>query len=130
MRLSTAADPGLALLTRDDKATYWPAEIRLKKHSNPDSQALRAMHHSGNGSAFARWPCKQRNDRQEPPSLPRAKARSSCNYLHGTPICSTQFLHRPIMSIFTEQYQYNTGLPSSVQHDGVGCMTELAALII
>ena len=98
--------------------------------SKPSSKTMSATRRGGDSSAMALWPCKQRNDRQEPPSLPRAKPRSSCNYLHGTPICSTQFLHRPIMSIFTEQYQYNIGLPSSVQHDGVGCMTELAALII
>jgi hypothetical protein len=61
---------------------------------------------------------KQRKDGQKPPSLPHAKARSSCNNLHGTLIYSTQFLHRQFMSIFIKQYQHNAELPSLVQDDG------------
>lgn len=36
----------------------------------------------------------------------------------GIKVDSTQFLHKQIMSIFTEQYQHNTGLPPSVQGYG------------
>jgi hypothetical protein len=60
---------------------------------------------------------KQRNDGQNPLSLPHAKACSNYQNPHGTLIYSTQFLHREIMSIFTKQYQHITELPSLVQGD-------------
>ena len=61
---------------------------------------------------------EQRNDKQNPPLLLHAIARSSCSNLHGTLIYSAQFLHRQIISIFTVQYQHHTKLRSSVQNCG------------
>jgi hypothetical protein len=65
--------------------------------------------------------CKQRTNGQNPSPLPHTKPWSNRNYLHKTLIYSTQFLHRQIMSIFIQQYQYITELPSSVQHDVIQC---------
>jgi hypothetical protein len=46
-----------------------------------------------------------------------------------TLIYSKQFLHRQIMSIFTNQYQYDIEIPSSIQDDGGVCkMTGLVVL--
>ncbi len=63
---------------------------------------------------------RQRNDGQMLPSLSHAKACSNYENPHGTLIYSTQFLHSQIMTIFNNQYQINTELPSFAQGDGIG----------
>ena len=56
----------------------------IDRRFKAQQQNLSAIRRDGDDNAMALWPSKQRNDGQNPPPLPHAKARSSCNSLHGT----------------------------------------------